>query len=290
MTNRPADTRPQIAAARALSPARATPEAGHAAARRRGAPGVPAGLARVERRRGRGPRVAPGAAADEAERIPMRLVGPVQALQLWRCSPGTRLRRGGPLPGSGCSVARRPYALPTWRVQALLRLGGNDFMRTANPTGLELGPAGRVLTSDAWCSRTTQDVLAMNATHCGDSSGPEDLERPAEHVLPHHTATSTCCSPRRRGAAQRGGAPRWRPTWPSSSGRRPELAAHPAGYGCAGRSARCSRRIGAASRRIRRIAPLGDGEPGIYYSPPVRPLPAAEDPSRGRAAGRSTRR
>jgi len=146
MTNRPADTEAQIAAAgRCHRPAIPT---GHALLVVEAAPGVPAGLARVARRRAE----ADGwpARGRRGERIPMR--GACQALQLLALLARKRLRRGGAATWSGCSVSRRPTPADL-AVQALLRLGVNAFM-VRQPDRLELAGRPRS-TSDAWCSRTT---------------------------------------------------------------------------------------------------------------------------------------
>jgi DNA-binding CsgD family transcriptional regulator len=108
-------------------------------------------------------------AADQAERIPMPVVA-CQALQLL----ALLARERGFAEADRCLermlAVAETHEVPTWRVEALLRLGVNDFMRTASVERLHQARAAAFALGALVLAHTAEDSLAMNAVLCGDDA------------------------------------------------------------------------------------------------------------------------
>ncbi|WP_335936717.1 helix-turn-helix transcriptional regulator [Streptomyces sp. PTD5-9] len=72
------------------------------------------------------------------------------------------------------SVAEQ-HALPVWRVEALVRLGANTFMRTGDPARLETARAAAESLGALVPTQTVDGLLAMNAVMRGEWDGAQDI-------------------------------------------------------------------------------------------------------------------
>ncbi|MFF2325614.1 MULTISPECIES: AAA family ATPase [unclassified Streptomyces] len=72
------------------------------------------------------------------------------------------------------SVAEQ-HALPVWRVEALVRLGANTFMRTGDPTRLETARTAAQSLGALVPTQTVDGLLAMNAVMRGEWNGAEEI-------------------------------------------------------------------------------------------------------------------
>lgn len=72
------------------------------------------------------------------------------------------------------SVAEQ-HALPVWRVEALVRLGANTFMRTGDPARLETARAAAESLGALVPTQTVDGLLAMNAVMRGEWDGARQI-------------------------------------------------------------------------------------------------------------------
>ncbi|WP_380283286.1 AAA family ATPase [Kitasatospora purpeofusca] len=183
MAERGADAVAQVAAVRALTAGRLRPEQdaalavveGHLAllpdhappapdgapdgTRPDGTPDTAARLAEAERRARR--------AAEVAERSGL----PVVACQAWQLL-ALLAREHGFDAADACLermlAVAEAHALPVWRVEAMLRLGANAFMRTGDGTRLERAREAAAGLGAIVLTQTLDGLLAMNAVMRGE--------------------------------------------------------------------------------------------------------------------------
>ncbi|MFF3734293.1 AAA family ATPase [Streptomyces sp. NPDC002476] len=72
------------------------------------------------------------------------------------------------------SVAEQ-HALPVWRVEALVRLGANTFMRTGDPARLETARTAAESLGALVPTQTVDGLLAMNAVMRGEWDGAQEI-------------------------------------------------------------------------------------------------------------------
>ncbi|MFI9624809.1 AAA family ATPase [Streptomyces sp. NPDC052042] len=72
------------------------------------------------------------------------------------------------------SVAEQ-HALPVWRVEALVRLGANTFMRTGDPARLETARTAAESLGALVPTQTVDGLLAMNAVLRGEWDGAQEI-------------------------------------------------------------------------------------------------------------------
>ncbi|MFF2348693.1 AAA family ATPase [Kitasatospora sp. NPDC058115] len=181
MAERSADAAAQVAAVRALTAGRPRPEQdaalavveGHLAllpdhapaapdGRPDGAPDAPDAAARLAGAEHRARR-----AAEVAERSGL----PVVACQAWQLLALLARERG--FDAADACLERmlavaEAHALPVWRVEAMLRLGANAFMRTGDGTRLERAREAAAGLGAIVLTQTLDGLLAMNAVMRGE--------------------------------------------------------------------------------------------------------------------------
>ncbi|MFJ5120442.1 AAA family ATPase [Kitasatospora sp. NPDC088548] len=180
MVERITEAVPQIAAARALSGTRPRPEQdaalavveGHLALfpdQSQGGTDGRGRLVETERRARR--------AAEVAERAGL----PVVACQAWQLLALLARERG--FDAADACLERmlavaEGHALPVWRVEALLRLGANAFMRTGDGARLERAREAAAGLGAIVLTQTVDGLLAMNAVLRGEwRTGREIIDR-----------------------------------------------------------------------------------------------------------------
>lgn len=67
------------------------------------------------------------------------------------------------------------HALPVWRVEALVRLGANTFMRTGDPAGLETARTAAQSLGALVPTQTVDGLLAMNAVMRSEWDGAHEI-------------------------------------------------------------------------------------------------------------------
>lgn len=109
---------------------------------------------------------------------------PVVACQAWQLL--ALLRREGGFDAADAALERMlsistEHALPVWRVEALVRLGANAFMRTGDASRLLSARAAATELGALLLTRTVDGLLAMNAVMCARwEEAQEIIDRSAE--------------------------------------------------------------------------------------------------------------
>ncbi|MFF7634789.1 AAA family ATPase [Kitasatospora sp. NPDC008050] len=165
MTERRTEAVTQLAIARALLGEEGRPEQtaalavieGHLALH----PGQDERLSEVRRR------------AEEAAEVAERAELPVLACQAWQLL--ALLAREDGFDTADACLARmltvaETHALPTWRFEALIRLGANAFMRTGDPGLLEQAREEARELGSIVLTQRTESLLAMNAVLRGEQA------------------------------------------------------------------------------------------------------------------------
>ncbi|MEE1788782.1 AAA family ATPase [Streptomyces sp. SP17BM10] len=113
-------------------------------------------------------------AADMAERAGL----PVLACQAWQVLAMLSRTRGFDV-ADGCLermlAVAETHGLPGWRFEALIRLGGNAFMRTGEARRLEQARAAAEDLGSIVLSQRTEGFLAMHAVLSGDPATAEEI-------------------------------------------------------------------------------------------------------------------
>lgn len=113
-------------------------------------------------------------AADMAERAGL----PVLACQAWQVLAMLSRTRGFDV-ADGCLermlAVAETHGLPGWRFEALIRLGGNAFMRTGEARRLEQARAAAEELGSIVLSQRTEGFLAMHAVLSGDPATAEEI-------------------------------------------------------------------------------------------------------------------
>ncbi|MEV7028114.1 LuxR family transcriptional regulator, partial [Kitasatospora sp. NPDC093558] len=113
-------------------------------------------------------------AADMAERAGL----PVLACQAWQVLAMLARTRGFDV-ADGCLermlAVAEVHGLPGWRFEALIRLGGNAFMRTGEARRLEQAKAAAEDLGSIVLSQRTEGFLAMHAVLSGDPATAEEI-------------------------------------------------------------------------------------------------------------------
>ncbi|GAA2238246.1 hypothetical protein GCM10010430_19080 [Kitasatospora cystarginea] len=170
---RPKEAAAQVVAVRALLGGTATPEQTAALA------AVEAHLAMLPGQGDRRARTADAArlaslAAEVAERAGL----PVVACQAWQLLALTARERGfdhaDEYLGRMLDVAER-HALPAWRVEALLRLGVNESMRTGELHRLEQARQASLSLGSVMLTQTAEGTLAMISVLRGDPATAREI-------------------------------------------------------------------------------------------------------------------
>ncbi|MFB6893933.1 AAA family ATPase [Kitasatospora sp. NPDC056327] len=185
MAERGADAAAQVAAVRALTAGRPRPEQdaalavveGHLALLPGGAPAGPGPDASADGTGGTGAATTADRLA-EAERRARRAAEvaeraglPVVACQAWQLLALLARERG--FDAADACLERmlavaETHALPVWRVEAMLRLGANAFMRTGDGTRLEGAREAAAGLGAIVLTQTLDGLLAMNAVLRGE--------------------------------------------------------------------------------------------------------------------------
>ncbi|WP_280719666.1 AAA family ATPase [Kitasatospora sp. MAP5-34] len=113
-------------------------------------------------------------AAEVAEREKL----PVLACQAWQLLALLARERGFD-DADGCLermlTVAETHSLPVWRLEALLRLGANAFMRTGDARRLEQAGVAAQELGAIMLHQRVESLLAMNAVLRGDSAAAEDI-------------------------------------------------------------------------------------------------------------------
>ncbi|MFD8083476.1 ATP-binding protein [Kitasatospora sp. NPDC059722] len=113
-------------------------------------------------------------AADMAERAGL----PVLACQAWQVLAMLSRTHGFDV-ADGCLermlAVAETHGLPGWRFEALIRLGGNAFMRTGEARRLEQARAAAEDLGSIVLSQRTEGFLAMHAVLSGDPATAEEI-------------------------------------------------------------------------------------------------------------------